>query len=550
MSKSKQTSSADDNGSSGTLSAAPLSRSLDELSVSELMMVPTNLQKPERPSRFPISQEEFDELKREAKQPEPGSQRASARAAATADGEADLAVDDDPAAAIPINDLPEDDFMTPTGPAALAPSLLTSFKALGQTGFTPPDPALAVGNNDVLVGVNTDIAGYNKSGGLNFRWVNSAALFGGVLPAGAGLFDPKMAYDHYAQRFICVAAAVRKAPSPNGSWLLVAVSKTSNAGGAWWVYALDVSVDGSNPTNNWGDYPQLGFDTQAIYISTNQFAFGGGFSYAKLRILNKAELYAGAPAHWYDYWNLKNPDGSQAFTLQPSAHFRGTGGNPPAYLASAIYPAATKLVLWQLDNPIGWWSGSSPALNRFNVNCRAYSMPPGADQPDSATNLATNDSRLLNAVYQNAGGVQRLWTCHTSGFTWPGDSAGRAAVNWYEIDVNTRTVVQQNTYGAPGFYYFFPVIQTDINRNAFLMFTRSGASTYGQMRITGRRVTDGVGSLQGSTLVKTGESAYNGGRWGDYFGICRDPDTRRVWALGEYAGPTGQWGTWVVGIRY
>lgn len=548
MAKSKATPPTGDQGSSGKLSASPLSRSLDQLTVTELMMAPTNIQKPERPSRFPISQEEYDKLKAAAQKP----RAAALQAGANADGNTDSAIHlKAQKAADVVADPPEDQFteaVAATGPAALAPSFTASFKALGQTGFTPPDPALAVGNNDVLVGVNTDIAGYTKTGGLNFRWINSAALFGGVLPAGAGLFDPKMAYDHYAQRFICVAAATRT--SPRGAWLLVGVSKTSNPGGAWWVYALDISVDGSTATSNWGDYPQLGFDTQAIYITTNQFAFGGGFQYAKLRILNKAELYAGASAHWYDYWNLKNPDGSGAFTVQPCAHFRGTGGNPPAYLASAIYPAASKVVLWQLDNPIGWWSGSSPTLNKFDVASRAYSLPPPAKQAGSATNLATNDSRMLNAVFQNVGGTQRVWACHCTAFTWGGDSEGRAAINWYEIDVSTRKVVQQNTYGAAKLYYFFPVIQTDLNRNAFLMFTRSGSSEFGQMRITGRRVTDAPNDMQGSALVKAGESAYNGGRWGDYFGICRDPDMQRVWALGEYAGPSGQWGTWVVGVRY
>ena len=549
MAQTENALASEDNGPSGQLSSSPLSRSLDQLTVGELMMAPTNLQKPERISRFPISQEEFNALKMQAEQVAPVDQEPLVMVEeAVADGEVDTGIDGIAAVLMPVEDLPEDNSLAPAGPAALAPSLVTSFKALGQTGFTPPDPALAVGNNDVLVGVNTDIAGYSKTGGLNFRWVNSAALFGGVLPAGAGLFDPKLAYDHYAQRFICVAAAVRN--SPQGAWLLVGVSQTSNAGGAWWVYALDITVDGSNPTTNWGDYPQLGFDTQAIYITTNQFAFGGGFKYAKLRILNKSELYAGAPAHWYDFWNLKNPDGNGSFTVQPCVHFRGVGGNPPAFLTSAIYPAASRLVLWQLDNPIGWWSGSSPALNRFDVSCRAYSMPPSAKQSGSATNLATNDSRMLNAIFQNAGGVQRVWTCHTTGFTWPGDSEGRAAINWYEIDVASRSIIQQNTYGASGLYYFFPVIQTDLSRNAFLQFTRSGPAEFGQMRVTGRRVGDAPGSLQGSMQIKAGESAYNGGRWGDYFGICRDPDTQRVWTLGEYAGPSGQWGTWVACMRY
>jgi len=54
-----------------------------------------------------------------------------------------------------------------------------------------------------------------------------------------------------------------------------------------------------------------------------------------VRILNKAELYAGGsdPQHhirWSDIWDLWDPGGSRAFTVQPAVHFRGTGGHPAA----------------------------------------------------------------------------------------------------------------------------------------------------------------------------------------------------------------------------
>src|SRR5262245_41095149 len=52
--------------------------------------------------------------------------------------------------------------------------------------------------------------------------------------------------------------------------------------GAYWVWALDATLNGATATNNWADYSRLGFDTQAIYISSNTFAMGGGFQFAKL----------------------------------------------------------------------------------------------------------------------------------------------------------------------------------------------------------------------------------------------------------------------------
>jgi hypothetical protein len=286
------------------------------------------------------------------------------------------------------------------------------------------------------------------------------------------------------------------------------------------------------------------------------FEVGCGFQSSKLRILNKAELYAGGTGaghsiRWFDFWNLKNPDNSVCFTVQPAVHFRGTGGNPPAYLVNAIWPGASKLTLWTLSNPLGFWSGGSASLANASVNCISYDLPPQAIQKGSTTRLATNDSRLLNAVFQNVGNTQRLWTCHTSKFTWGGDSEARSVVQWYEIDVPSHSVVQQNRYGATGMYYFFPAIQTDFARNAYIVFGRSSASEYGSLRQTGRRVNDAANDLQGSVLVKAGESAETSGRWGDYFGIGRDGgDGSTVWGYGMYAGTGNTWKTRAYSARF
>jgi hypothetical protein len=436
-------------------------------------------------------------------------------------------------------------------PPSAAPLTTASFLGIPATGWRPSDTSIAVGQSNVLLGVNTDLAGYSKGGALQFRWNNMITLFKNVLPSGASIFDPALFYDHYAHRYVVIVAARRQ--SPAGSWVLIGVSQTENPGGTYWIWSLDELLDGSNQTNNWADYPKVGFDTQAVYISTNQFQIGGtgGFQYAKIRILNKQELYSGAALHWYDFWNLKNTDGSGAFTVQPASHFRGLGGNPAAYFVNGFFPSGNQLTLWTLSNPVGWWSGTNPALTRQAVACRAYDFPPNALQLGSANRISTNDPRLLNAVYQNAGGVQRLWTCHTTKLTWAGDSEARSGLQWYEIDVPTASVVQQNAFGASGKYYYFPAIQTDINRNAFLAFCRSGDNEYVNVRQTGRRVTDAANDLQSSALVKAGESPYPTDRWGDYTGICRDgADATTCWGYAQYAASSGNWGTWAFSMKF
>lgn len=522
---------------------------LDQLSADELfaMFIAEPQPNSARPdwmlTRFPVDMEEFERLNAEANLPEPGPMAAEVD---DADVDADVSAEYEA-------ETPED-ADGGAQPGAEAPPMTASFEGIPQTAWRPPDNSCAVGPNDVMLAVNTDLAIHDRNGALKVRWANMTPLFRNVLPTGASLFDPKVAYDHYAQRWIVVIAARRQ--SPAGSWIMVGVSQTANPMGSYWVWALDAMVDGSTPSTNWADYPMLGFDTQAIYISTNQFLVGGGFQYSKLRILSKAELYAGGNGpnhsiHWFDYWSLRNPDNSLAFTVQSAVHFRGTGGNPPAYLVNALWPGGATLTLWKLTNPLAFWSGGASALTRVDVACRRYDLPPDAEQRDSATPIANNDARLLNAVYQYAGGVHRLWTAHTSKHTWAGENAARSVVQWYEIDTAGQNVIQQNAYGSPGRYYYFPAVQTDLRRNAYVVFGRSNNGEYGSIRQTGRRANDPLGQLQNSALVKAGESAYTGGRWGDYFGICRDPqDAQSVWSYAEYADSGGNWGTWVASTRF
>ncbi|MGH3814478.1 MAG: hypothetical protein ACRDUV_18830 [Pseudonocardiaceae bacterium] len=547
---------ADDLLQGGGATASPgTPRSLAELTPADNIAISVRVAKPQwMETRFPVSMETYQQLVREAEQADPGALTAEADETLVEDPSVEIATAGPTTGTVTYEDLPEDQPGTAqqqAAPGAGAPVTAASFEATPQTGFRPPDCTLAVGPSDVLVAVNVDLAGYRKDGSLRFRWPSMTALFSTVLPANAGLFDPKLAYDHYAGRWIIAVAARRQ--SPAGSWIMLGVSQGADPGGAWWVWALDFAVDGSTPSTNWADYPMLGFDTQAIYITTNQFQVGGGggLSYGKLRILNKSEAYAGSALRWYDFWNLRNPDNSVAFTVQSTMHFRGTGGNPPAYFCNALWPSGTSLTLWQLNDPLAHWRGAAPGLERHAVACRGYDLPPDAEQPDTATRIETNDSRLLSSMFQFVGGVQRLWTAHTTKITWAGEAAARSALQWYEIDTSTRQVVQQGGYGAPGFYYYFPVVQTDINRNAHLCFSRSNAQEYGSLRQTGRLVTDALNSLQGSALVKAGESAYTGGRWGDYFGHARDGgDAARVWLYGEFADARDSWGTWVCSTRF
>ena len=75
------------------------------------------------------------------------------------------------------------------------------------------------------------------------------------------------------------------------------------------MYAIDARTNGNTVTSTWGDYPQIGYDNQAIYINSRQFTFGGNYLYNKIRIINKSELYAAnaGPLSWTDFWDIRDP---------------------------------------------------------------------------------------------------------------------------------------------------------------------------------------------------------------------------------------------------
>jgi hypothetical protein len=226
-----------------------------------------------RVTRFPVSMEEFSKLKSRAEKAEPmRTARGAKKSLAQEDKIADTM-----RAAEAEEEFPE---MGMLAKEALAPAFVASFAGIQQTAFRPPDCTIAAGSNEVVVGVNTTMAIYSKSGTLN-RTMDFDSLFRPVIPSGARIFDPKIIYDHWSQRWIITIDSTRG--SPQGSWILVAASQTSNPSGSYWLWALNARRDGSTSTltNNWADYSQLGFDKQGVYITNNMFQFNGGFQYVK-----------------------------------------------------------------------------------------------------------------------------------------------------------------------------------------------------------------------------------------------------------------------------
>lgn len=407
-----------------------------------------------------------------------------------------------------------------------APTVLRSFAGVTNTGWYPSDNTIAASDSFVVQVVNatvrvTDTAG-NQLASSTLR-----NFFTSVSPTNF-IFDPKIVFDPDSGRFII---HVLEKDGAGVGWYLVAVSRTNDPTGSWWFYRLNASNDGATTTTNWADYPGLGVDNQAIYLSSNQYTQANAYRYAKIRILNKATVYSGGTVTSFDFTGMTNADGSSAFTIKPVMSYGTVDGE---YLINTRPSGGTSVTLWKITNPLA----ATPTLTRrATVTIGTYNVPPDAPQQGSCTLLDDGDCRTQDAVWRD----NVLYTAFTVGTNW--GSGNVAAIRALEISTATNATIQNSTYGADGVYYYYPNVTADPCGTMYLSFNRSNSTQYASMRIAADPWNDNAsGQAVIGTACYTVSTSAN--RWGDYNGIAITPQGN-VWFSSQYASTTTRWDSWV-----
>ncbi len=441
----------------------------------------------------------------------------------------------------------------PTGPAGsnrfIDPSLeqedspppitLGSFAGIPQTSFFPPDPYIAVGPNHIIAMVNSTFRIYDKSGNV-LKTINSGPWLNSVVP-GVSPSDPKVLYDHFSGRW--VMSWIETNDVSRGNYL-VSVSDDDNPLGIWYNYALPSNLNGSTNANNWADYQGMGFDNQAIYLTSNQFSFTPiSYQYVKIRIVNKAQLYAntGGLVSWFDFWDVRDSFGNRVIGTRPSM----TYGTPGVFylVANAPFGTSTYFILYKIANPL-----TSPTLTAVHVPVVQSTAPPNAQQLGGGNPInggGFNRWMRMEPVYMDSA----LWVVHSVQ-----SPTGYADIRYVRISTLANTTVEDVAFGADGFYHIFPALMVDQNKNLAITFSRCGPTEYAGAFFTWRLNTDLPG-LRPSIVTQRGLANYQGGgspvnRWGDYHGIAVDPsDRNNLWMITEYANSGSSWGTWVHGTR-
>jgi hypothetical protein len=421
----------------------------------------------------------------------------------------------------------------------LAPTVGTGFEGITQGGFIPGEPTVGAGPLNIFSAGNISVTVTNKDG-TNRVETNGATFFGVTAGEGA-ISDAQCYYDALHGRF--VAIAFTQGTSPNFSNFYLAISKTNDARGAWWLYKFDMTLDGSTPTSNWSDYEGIGISEDKLVFSGQQFTFSGNqYQYQKLRVVDRVAAYSGAPLTYVDFANFIAPPGGDVndnFVTKPARNL--TAGDNTIYclcVRAGGGSGATARVAYRTITG----SPGSPTLSAGNlVGVSSYSPPPDAPQLGSANLVATNDCRPTDFYTRNGVLIATWHTAASIGGT------NVSAVRLFRMRISDRVVLTDETFGQASTFYYFPAVTVDSVGTIFLGFDRSSSTEYTSAYASGKRRADA--SIEPSALLKAGINSTTQTRWGDYTGIDQDfsqfsPSQSVAWYAGQWA-KTSSFGTWI-----
>ena len=400
------------------------------------------------------------------------------------------------------------------------------FTGIVNTGWTPPDPHMAVGPGQIVAMTNGAIAFFNKDGTKTFQEaIEDSFGFWGSVGATGFVFDPEVIYDKTSGRFFAMAAE-GFAPGTR-SYCLVAVSDDSDPNGTWYKYRFETT----GFAGDLFDSPNIGVTENALIITGDGFGISANYP---VYIFDKASLLVGNP-----------PVITKSFTLSTSTQSAGyprvtTGTGDTLYLLEhkEANSGNTAVRVLAFRNIL-----TSPTVSEFNLSVPAYGAPEDPPQKGTASRPNTFDARFWS-VDQGPDG--HLWGTHHI-------NPARVVARWYEIDLrgwptsgNNPQLVQSGDVDlGADIRTFFSSINVADDGTAAICYARSSPNEFLSMGDSYRRPCDPAGQMPTSFLDKASNAGYTAGRWGDYSAVEFDPAQPRVfWGHHEYAEGSS-WRTWI-----
>jgi len=435
--------------------------------------------------------------------------------------------------------------MQPGGPLAalapLAPPMLIgpNFNGVNSAtagGKNPLNTHGAMGLNHYVQVTNSHLDIYSKTGGK----VKSGKLSSFFKYTTTAIFDARVVYDQTWDRWVITADSIRddlRIDSSKNQLFFIAVSKTSNPTGAFWIYKI------TNPSaGDFWDFPMLGMDQDAVIISANVFR-DDVFLDSRMFSVAKSLLYNGLALNNVTIWTGLD------FTPQPPFVLDQNG---TSFLVSA-QPDSNHVTLYALTNSSR--DIHDQTLRQANIAVPAYHFPPSAPQPGTVIHLDTADARFVNASTQVGNSLFQIHSID--------DGHGRAITRFYEFDttdLNNPGVGKTGTfYASPTSFDFNASIAANANKDVFVTWTSVDTNINAQVRVSGGKYANlpSDGSLvAGGTVLYTSSTFCNlvnppdpHASWGGYSAVTLDPQDRsKAWVVNETIVKKTVWGSRIAKI--
>lgn len=267
------------------------------------------------------------------------------------------------------------------------PYTLSNFEGNSYNGWYPADNGIAKSNAGwIVTTVNSEIRYLDHLGNVYGVWDFEGFFNDPTLSS--QLYDPRVMYDSYADRFIMV---VLSGSSVGNSTIILCYSVSNNPNDGWWWYYI-----AGDPLNSgtWFDYPNIAVSTNEIYITGNLFDGSDNFSQALLYQVEKWPGFTGGSINWLYWYGI---DGDP-FTLVPASWGDAGAYGPGCYLVCTEGSASgDELYFYDLTQDIP----NSPTINRYSVGVPSYEVGANAFQPGSGADLDNGDCRLQKCYYLN-----------------------------------------------------------------------------------------------------------------------------------------------------
>ncbi|HEX7997150.1 MAG TPA: FG-GAP-like repeat-containing protein [Pyrinomonadaceae bacterium] len=425
--------------------------------------------------------------------------------------------------------------------------------------LSPPDTEGDVGPNHYVQVINLTIRIFDKVGTPLIPAKKFSTIFTALgAPCGAeDGGDPIALYDPMADRWMLSQFCFPFGDTTPPFFETIAVSKTPDPTGAYYLYNFDVSAG----NNEFPDYPHLGVWPDGYYMTTNQFLNGGSFDGGGVFAFDRRKMLVGDPSASFIYFNRNLASFPEAQAGMLPADMDGVRPPPPGAPCPFAYFTATEFTdpadgmrIFDFHADFATPANStfierpeSAAVPGGGIPVAAFNplAPAGRDavpQPAPASNTtarldAISDRLMHRLQYINFGTHESLTVTNTVNVGTDQTLANyRAGLRFYQFrkvggGANPWTVFEQGTYAGT-----VPATDTthrwmgSAAQNAAgdlaIGYSASSSSVFPSIRYAARFAADTPGTLaQGeqTMFAGTGVQTDTGSRWGDYSSLSLDP---------------------------